>query len=42
LQNPADKREIFLDPAMQAVFKTDKLTMFTLNKLLSPHLSALV
>ncbi|CCK72157.1 uncharacterized protein KNAG_0J00740 [Huiozyma naganishii CBS 8797] len=37
LQNPADRREIFCDEAMQPVFGR-KMTMFQLNKILSDHL----
>ena len=40
LQDPADKRNINLDAAMTEVFGTDKLTMFSLNKVLTPHLTA--
>ena len=38
LQNPSDKREIFCDEAMRAVFKQDKVHMFTMNKLLATHI----
>jgi len=38
LQNPSDKREIFCDDKLRAVFKTDKVTMFSMNKELSKHL----
>jgi chromatin remodeling complex protein RSC6 len=41
LQNPNDKREIILDVPMQNVFKVDKLTMFSINKALVPHLRAI-
>lgn len=32
LQNPDNKREIFLDERMKTVFGCDKFTMFTMNK----------
>ncbi|KAM7205084.1 SWIB/MDM2 domain containing protein, partial [Rhypophila sp. PSN 637] len=38
LQDPSDKRYINCDATMQAVFKTDRVHMFTMNKLLSEHL----
>lgn len=38
LQDPADKRQIMCDEKMQAVFKTDKVHMFTMNKLLGKQL----
>ncbi len=38
LQDPLDKRQIFCDNKMQAVFKQDKVHMFTMNKLLGKHL----
>jgi len=38
LQNPEDKREIMCDPPMKAVFHTDRLNMFKMNKLLGQHL----
>lgn len=37
LQNPENKREIFLDERMQTVFQCDKFTMFTMNKYISAH-----
>lgn len=38
LQDPSDKRQIRCDEAMYAVFKQDKVHMFTMNKLLANHL----
>jgi upstream activation factor subunit UAF30 len=38
LQDPSDKRQIRCDDAMYAVFKQDKVHMFTMNKLLASHL----
>lgn len=38
LQNPQDKREIFLDEKMKSLFKVDKFTMFTLNKYVGSHI----
>ncbi|KAK5173562.1 uncharacterized protein LTR77_002243 [Saxophila tyrrhenica] len=38
LQDPSDKRQIRCDEAMRAVFKQDKVHMFTMNKLLAQHL----
>ncbi|KAK3113785.1 hypothetical protein LTR53_008563 [Teratosphaeriaceae sp. CCFEE 6253] len=38
LQDPNDKRYIVCDDAMRAVFKTDKVHMFSMNKVLSPQL----
>ena len=40
LQDPADKRTILADDKLKAVFGQDKVTMFEMNKLLSPHLAA--
>jgi len=37
LQNPDNKREIFLDPKMKVVFGCDSFTMFTMNKYISAH-----
>jgi upstream activation factor subunit UAF30 len=37
LQNPDNKREIFLDTKLKKVFKVDMVTMFTLNKYISAH-----
>ncbi|VDC05655.1 unnamed protein product [Peniophora sp. CBMAI 1063] len=39
LQNPNDKREIMCDDALRAIFGKDKVTMFSMNKELSAHLS---
>ena len=39
LQNPSDRREILCDQAMKKVFRVDKITMFSMNKLLVPHLT---
>jgi chromatin remodeling complex protein RSC6 len=39
LQNPQNKREIIADGKLKAVFGRDKVNMFEMNKLLSPHLS---
>lgn len=38
LQDPNDKRMIRCDDAMRAVFKQDKVHMFTMNKLLGQNL----
>jgi upstream activation factor subunit UAF30 len=38
LQDPSDRRQIRCDDAMHAVFKQDKVHMFTMNKLLASHL----
>lgn len=38
LQNPANKREILADDKLRKVFGKDKVTMFEMNKLLSPHM----
>jgi upstream activation factor subunit UAF30 len=37
LQNPDNRREIFLDAKMKKVFKVDTFTMFTLNKYIGAH-----
>lgn len=37
LQNPNDKREIICDDTLRPIFG-DKMTMFSMNKLLKPHL----
>lgn len=37
-QNPADKREILADDTLEKVFGKPKVTMFEMNKLISPHL----
>lgn len=36
LQNPKDRREIICDAALEKVLKRKKVTMFQLNKVLSP------
>ena len=38
LQDPSDKRQIRCDEPMRAVFKSDKIHMFTMNKVLAQHL----
>jgi len=38
LQDPDDRRQIVCDEAMRAVFKSDRVHMFTMNKLLAHHL----
>ena len=38
LQDPADKRQIRCDEPMRAVFKQDKVHMFTMNRILSRNL----
>ncbi|CAF9908586.1 MAG: hypothetical protein ALECFALPRED_004684 [Alectoria fallacina] len=38
LQDPSDKRMIRCDDALRAVFKQDKVHMFTMNKILSQNL----
>ena len=40
LQDPADKRTIVADAKLRAVFGRDRCTMFEMQKLLSPHLTA--
>ena len=40
LKNPADGREIIADDKLRAVFGRDRVTMFEMQKLLSPHLTA--
>jgi upstream activation factor subunit UAF30 len=42
LQNPADKREILLDPKMKSVFKTNSFTMFTMNKYIKEHVTTII
>jgi chromatin remodeling complex protein RSC6 len=39
LQNPENKREIVADDTLRAVFGTDRVSMFEMNKHLSRHLS---
>ncbi|KAF2280826.1 SWIB-domain-containing protein, partial [Westerdykella ornata] len=38
LQLPSDKRQIVCDDAMRAVFKQDRMNMFTMNKILAQNL----
>ncbi|ORY00003.1 hypothetical protein BCR34DRAFT_116988 [Clohesyomyces aquaticus] len=38
LQDPTDKRQIRCDDAMRAVFKQDRVHMFTMNKILNQNL----
>ena len=38
LQNPENKREILADAKLEKVFGKKKVTMFEMNKLISPHL----
>lgn len=38
LQNPENKREILADDKLKKVFGKDKVTMFEMNKLISPHM----
>ena len=38
LQDPKDKRQIRCDDALRAVFKSDKVHMFTMNKILNQNL----
>jgi upstream activation factor subunit UAF30 len=40
LQDPSDKRQILCDDAMRSVFKSDKVHMFTMNKILNQNLYA--
>ena len=40
LQDPNDKRQIRCDDALRAVFKTDRVHMFTMNKILGQNLYA--
>lgn len=40
LQDPANKQAIMADAKLKAVFVQDRCTMFEMQKLLSPHLSA--
>jgi upstream activation factor subunit UAF30 len=40
LQDPADKRQIRCDEALRAVFKQDRVHMFTMNKILNQNLYA--
>jgi len=38
LQNPSDKREILCDDKLKTVMKKNKVTMFNMNQLITPHL----
>lgn len=38
LQDPSDRRQIRCDDAMRAVFKQDRIHMFTMTKILSQNL----
>ena len=38
LQDPSDKRQIICDEPMRAVFKQDKVHMFTMTKILNQNL----
>jgi len=38
LQDPSDKRQIICDDQMRSVFKSDKVHMFTMNKIINTHL----
>ena len=38
LQDPTDRRQIRCDDSMRAVFKTEKVHMFTMNKILNQNL----
>ncbi|KAF7428716.1 hypothetical protein PC9H_007945 [Pleurotus ostreatus] len=38
LQNPSNKKEIICDAPMKAIFKSDKIDMFSMNKYLGSHL----
>ena len=40
LQDPANKQTIVADDKLRAVFGRDRCTMFEMQKLLSPHLTA--
>lgn len=40
LQDPQNKREILADDKLKPVFGKDRVTMFEMNKLISPHLKA--
>ena len=41
LQDPSDKRQILCDDPLRTVFKTDKIHMFTMNKVLNQNLYAI-
>jgi SWIB-domain-containing proteins implicated in chromatin remodeling len=38
LQDPNDKRQIICDSKLQAIFKQEKINMFSMNKLLGNQL----
>jgi upstream activation factor subunit UAF30 len=38
LQNPVNKREIVCDEKLRAVFGSEKIDMFKMNKVLGDHL----
>ena len=38
LQDPKDKRMIICDDSMRAIFRIDKIHMFTMNKILNQNL----
>jgi upstream activation factor subunit UAF30 len=38
LQDPSDRRQIRCDDAMRAVFKQDRVQMFTMTKILNQNL----
>lgn len=38
LQDPSDRRQIRCDDAMRAVFKQDRVHMFTMTKILNQNL----
>jgi len=40
LQDPSDKRQIRCDEPMRAVFKQERVHMFTMNKILNQNLYA--
>lgn len=40
LQDPKDKRWLLCDDAMRGVFKSEKVHMFTMNKILAQNLYA--
>lgn len=41
LQDPSDKRQICCDDSLRAVFKQDRVHMFTMNKILNTNLYAI-
>lgn len=40
LQDPSDRRQIRCDEPLKAIFKQERVHMFTMNKLLSGHMFA--